>query len=426
LKDLLLKDVHHNNILIEYLVALRYIYAVRLDPMKLILTINYIQTMEKHSYINAKAQAIEIVAVDLSEASTLYNFVRQSINIPDKKPFLVLINPYGGDGKAFKSYEKTVRPMLEDSGVNHVLISTEYRLHAQLITHDMDLKLYSGLLVVGGDGLMHECVNGLLSRKDWSQINKFPIGLIPAGTSNAVARSVGIADPVYAVFSAIRGATQRFDGVIYEQGEHRFYGHFACMFGLVADIDLGADAWRCIGRGRLACSTLWRLIHLQSYHAEISYIGENVSPPNIKIKSLDRPPMRYKSLFTGNDSRVKTIEEAQYYSFLAVKFPYLDRDGFLSHRVQIRSGTIDLLMLPRKSDVTRWALFKSFLYSDGSTVFDDPTMCQHQRVRACMLRFRMYEGALLDVDGEEVPSANIYFECLPDALCLIVPPKSCE
>lgn len=45
----------------------------------------------------------------------------------------------------------------------------------------MDLSLYSALLTSGGDGTIHECVNGLLAREDGCQI---PIGFLPNGTGN--------------------------------------------------------------------------------------------------------------------------------------------------------------------------------------------------------------------------------------------------
>ena len=386
--------------------------------------VHYIEITKPTPYPHAKLRSIQVTARVQGEANILYQLIRQSLREPDKRPLLIVLNPFGGEKQAFRLYEKVVRPMLEEAGINHDVSMTEYRLHAQLVTHSLQLSKYCGLLVIGGDGLLHECINGLLSRSDWRSASTFPIGLIPAGTSNAVARSIGTTDPVYAVYTAIRGTTAHFDSVIYEQGEHRFYGHFACMFGLVADVDIGSEAWRCLGRGRLTCTMLLRLMQLRSYHAEISYIPDGVQiegSSDSNQGATDRPPMRYKSLFLQKDPRIETIPETQYYSFLATKFPYLDRDVRMSQYVETRSGLLDLLMLPKRPNgLTRWKLLKSCWYSDGAMLNDDPAVGDHRCAKACMLRFRQYEGALLDVDGEEVPNANIYFECLPNALLFFV------
>lgn len=42
---------------------------------------------------------------------------------------------------------------------------------------------YDGLVVVGGDGTIHEVINGMLQRADR---HKLPIGVIPAGTGNSM------------------------------------------------------------------------------------------------------------------------------------------------------------------------------------------------------------------------------------------------
>ena len=48
-----------------------------------------------------------------------------------------------------------------------------------------DLLKYQGIICVSGDGLLHEVVNSLYNRQDLSIIP--PIGIIPAGSGNAVA-----------------------------------------------------------------------------------------------------------------------------------------------------------------------------------------------------------------------------------------------
>ena len=48
---------------------------------------------------------------------------------------------------------------------------------------------YSAIIAVGGDGTFNQMVNGMLARPDKKRL---PVGLIPTGTSNDCARSLGL------------------------------------------------------------------------------------------------------------------------------------------------------------------------------------------------------------------------------------------
>jgi len=77
---------------------------------------------------------------------------------------------------------RRIRPLLESGGGELNVIETQFAGHARELAHELDFDGYSGLIVIGGDGTMHEIVNGLLTRPDQEKV---PIGLIPAGSGNA-------------------------------------------------------------------------------------------------------------------------------------------------------------------------------------------------------------------------------------------------
>lgn len=54
----------------------------------------------------------------------------------------------------------------------------------------MDIKAYRGIIVISGDGLIFEVINGLMQRHDWSEAIKLPLGQIPAGSANGFASTV--------------------------------------------------------------------------------------------------------------------------------------------------------------------------------------------------------------------------------------------
>jgi len=54
---------------------------------------------------------------------------------------------------------------------------------------ELDMDTFSALIAVGGDGTFNQVVNGMLARPDKKRL---PVGLIPTGQSNDMARSLGL------------------------------------------------------------------------------------------------------------------------------------------------------------------------------------------------------------------------------------------
>merc|ERR1719247_2468372 len=67
---------------------------------------------------------------------------------------------------------------------------TEYKAHATELAREYGKKGY-GIIAVGGDGTIHEVMNGLL---DCKLLGQTPLGLLSQGTVNAYAISAGLPD----------------------------------------------------------------------------------------------------------------------------------------------------------------------------------------------------------------------------------------
>lgn len=53
------------------------------------------------------------------------------------------------------------------------------------------LKWSKGIIVIGGDGVLYEVINGIMERPDWKNIIKMiPFGIIPGGSGNGLAKSL--------------------------------------------------------------------------------------------------------------------------------------------------------------------------------------------------------------------------------------------
>lgn len=96
-----------------------------------------------------------------------------------------IVNPAAGGGRGKQVFERLQKSETYQS-LDAVFYYTEYEGHAEELAGTISSQEeITAIVVVGGDGTIHEVINGLL-RKD------LPIGFIPGGSGNDSARGIGI------------------------------------------------------------------------------------------------------------------------------------------------------------------------------------------------------------------------------------------
>ena len=60
-------------------------------------------------------------------------------------------------------------------------VGTEKVGHARSLASVVQFHKFRAIICIGGDGTVHEVINGLMNRPDWEHAMRTPIGLIPAG-----------------------------------------------------------------------------------------------------------------------------------------------------------------------------------------------------------------------------------------------------
>uniref|UniRef100_A0A671THK1 sphingosine kinase n=1 Tax=Sparus aurata TaxID=8175 RepID=A0A671THK1_SPAAU len=103
---------------------------------------------------------------------------------------MLLVNPQSGKGQALTLYNNHIQRMLNEAGVPHTLVITERQNHARELVKEADLSQWDALVIMSGDGLLFEVINGLLDRPDWEEAIRTPLGILPGGSGNALAASV--------------------------------------------------------------------------------------------------------------------------------------------------------------------------------------------------------------------------------------------
>lgn len=99
-----------------------------------------------------------------------------------------IVNPIAG-GKHGKKTRKTIgiiEKVLKQRNIEYSIHFTHQKGHGKTLADDLIKKGATDIIVVGGDGTLHEVING------FSNFDKVNLGLIPCGTGNDFARAIGV------------------------------------------------------------------------------------------------------------------------------------------------------------------------------------------------------------------------------------------
>eukprot|EP00058_Branchiostoma_floridae_P010050 XP_002595538.1 hypothetical protein BRAFLDRAFT_259924 [Branchiostoma floridae] len=175
--------------------------------------------------------------------------------------------------------------MLGESDISFNMVVTERSGHAHDLMRDLEVSQWSGVVVVSGDGLIYEVINGLMDRPDWEEAIKMPIGLIPGGTGNALCCSVNYlldepfesADQVlHSTFvlckSVVSGSSYPMDLVSVQTKSSHIFSFLHISWGFISDIDIGSEKYRYLGDARFFVGLVQRLFDLRKYPGHVSYL----------------------------------------------------------------------------------------------------------------------------------------------------------
>ena len=151
-------------------------------------------------------------------------------------------------------------------------VETTHAGHAAELMQGLDLSAQDGVVIVSGDGLIYEVINGLMKRPDGREaLQAVPIGVVPAGSGNALAKQLTYSagepfDPVSAALLITRAGVKPVDlAAVAHAGGQTTWSFLALLYGLPADIDLESEACRCFGSARFDIYAALRMVALRTY-----------------------------------------------------------------------------------------------------------------------------------------------------------------
>lgn len=150
--------------------------------------------------------------------------------------WFVVVNPISGSGKGLDDFP-LISKLLRDNGIQCEAVFTEHKCHATELTVSAINSGYRHIIVVGGDGTLHEVVNGLFIQKSVEPTD-VTIAVIAVGTGNDWIRMFGIPTRYSEAIRAIKeGYTflQDVAAVEYEEARYRQVRYTANVAGVGFD-----------------------------------------------------------------------------------------------------------------------------------------------------------------------------------------------
>jgi hypothetical protein len=171
---------------------------------------------------------------------------------------------------------------------------TVYPTHATELARQAALDGYDLVVALGGDGTVHEVVNGLMQVPE----EKRPIlGVVPLGSGNDFAHAVGVPDKAdYALAHALKGEPSTIDiGLLTdEQGRREFFDN---------TLGIGFDAVVTIRSHRLPLLRGF-LMYLV---AVIQTIILNFDPASLHVETQDLPPDDVQTHPRSDERHARTL-----------------------------------------------------------------------------------------------------------------------
>jgi diacylglycerol kinase (ATP) len=138
------------------------------------------------------------------------------------KKVKLILNPVANHGRSLQ-VAADLRPLMAE--YNADWSGTDYPGHAAELARQAGEQGYDLVVAVGGDGTVHEVVNGLMQV---SEKKRPALGIVPLGSGNDFAHILGIpANPAEALQSALTGASHILDVAVVrdENGRTEYFNN---------------------------------------------------------------------------------------------------------------------------------------------------------------------------------------------------------
>ncbi len=310
----------------------------------------------------------------------------------DKKniPYFIL-NPTSGGGKTLKLWPEMAEKIRFVLG-NYESVFTRKSGDATTQTLQAIDQGYRWIIAVGGDGTVHEVMNGILQAQAQKVVG-LAMGIFPLGTGNDFVKSISWPkDPLKSLERLKEKNLKRIDvgKITYQNHRHKKESRY---FTNIADFGLG---------GRV----------MQKVNASSKTFGSKPTYLYHVVESL----FTYKPSAVVIESEERNCHFSQVVLGIVANGKYFGSGFCVAPEASLEDGCFDVLMV-EKLGVTDFFKVLPKLYK-GEKI-EHPSIFRFKSSKF-FVRPVSTEPIYLDVDGEQPGMLEAEFELLPKSLSIVV------
>ncbi|MBQ09872.1 MAG: hypothetical protein CMD96_08790 [Gammaproteobacteria bacterium] len=287
-----------------------------------------------------------------------------------------VLNPKAGNGSPLKIFHQ-IEEELKSNNVQYTVFKSQGR--RDIFHHVMsgDMPVCDVLCSMGGDGTIHETADALMQS---GKANDFPMAVIPSGTGNAFAQTLGELQPKKAIRKILQGEAIKIDAMEIKQGAEVSYAVNIIGWGMASKVNQISDQLRALGGIRYNIASL---------------IG-------IATMKKKRLALRMNQEVIDEDALL----------FLALNTVYTGKGMKMAPDADFSDGLIDIIMFKSANKLQVINIFLK-LFS-GKHIFDPRVT--YKQVESFSL---LSEGDELNIDGENQGSTPIDVRVIKKCITLI-------
>lgn len=290
----------------------------------------------------------------------------------------IMINPVSGVLDA-ASVRDAALPVFRDAGYETTLYQPESAAAAAAMVAGLPALDGHALCVIGGDGTLNLAINAMMSRPESERL---PVGVLPAGTGNALMTDRALLDPLAAARQIVSNSSMALDLMEVTCDGVTRYAFNLVAFGLMVSANARAEKLRMFGKRRYDIAAAWDILFHRHYPASLCIDdGDSVESDYTFIAGLN-------TIHAGAGMK-------------------------MAPRADLCDGLIDLLVVRGISRRRLLAMLPK-IYSGGHTDFPEL-----EYVQTRSFRIESAEPQSLNVDGEIWGQTPLSVSVLPGALKLL-------
>ena len=346
------------------------------------------------------------------------SLVRHELATPSPAPapaparVLVLVNPTSGRASPALTRRRVsaLTAILREAALRPELAYTARAGHAAelVAARGADgLAAFAAVVSVGGDGTLSEVVCGLCAACPKGAAAAPPLAVVPAGSGNAAAASLGLPSVEHAALNVVhalrRGGGGRPMAVLrYKAGGRERVAVGGVQWGFTADVDQGTEGIRFLGGLRFELGAVWGILRKRVVRGRMRIAVDEgkqetaVTEINGKRKAAGKGPLKGMGECVGGEY----VLEGGFVMVVAWNSHFIG-EGFqlLPEASLTETGVFDVVVVREgmgRADMVRLLLSAE----DGSFLYKVDGV---QYYKATRLEFEHLDGDYLTVDGDSVP-----------------------